>query len=51
VRCAAYLYQTHFVDQAVGHDRVANDKIGEHWGAANTLEALDAIGALSVGAR
>ncbi len=32
-------------------DRIADGKIVEHWGAANTLEALDAIGALLVRAR
>ena len=35
----------------VNIDRVSDGRIVEHWGAANTLEALDAIGALSVVAR
>ena len=38
------------VVEGVNIDRVAGGKIVEHWGAANTLEALHAIGALPVGA-
>jgi predicted ester cyclase len=34
---------------AVNIDRVKDGKIVEHWGAANTFEALQAIGALPLG--
>lgn len=39
------------VIEGVNIDRIADGRIVEHWGAANTLEALHAIGALPVGAR
>lgn len=39
------------VMEGVNIDRIADGKIVEHWGAANTLEALHAIGAFPVGTR